>query len=77
MGMEPCQRIDSEQQATQAVRALVQDELGEVDAATVAGACMRVSVALAVELFGQQRGREAARQALEHILTEQIGVTLQ
>tara|TARA_R110000772_G_scaffold58539_4_gene132563 strand:+ start:36553 stop:36780 length:228 start_codon:yes stop_codon:yes gene_type:complete len=68
--MEICNHIDAENKATLDLLALIEKDFGGLPARVIAGALMRTSVALAVEVLGPVSGEQAARQALESILSQ-------
>lgn len=69
--MENCDRIEAERQATQRLLAFVETDLGELPVKVAAGALMRTSVALAIEVLGPDGGAKASRGALNNILSQQ------
>lgn len=75
--MNDFERAQKESEIRDQLLAFVERELPDEKARLVAGAFMRVSVALAIELMGCEQGAEASRQALENVLPEHQPRTLQ
>lgn len=69
--MRDCQRTEAEHDATLDLLEFIENNFGELPVRVVAGALMRTSLALAVEVFGPDLGEKAARRALENILSHQ------
>jgi hypothetical protein len=63
-------RVRMESAATDQLIEYVGREQGDLPARVVAGALMRASVQLAIELMGPEKGPEAARNALETVLSD-------
>jgi hypothetical protein len=69
--MEIETQIAAERVATNRLFAVIESDFGELPVKVIAGALMRASVALAVEVLGPRRGQNAARRALDNILSQQ------
>ncbi|MAL94058.1 MAG: hypothetical protein CME40_03110 [Haliea sp.] len=62
--------MEAENRATLDLFGFIEDEFGQLPVRVVAGALMRASIALAVEVFGADLGAKAARHTLENILSQ-------
>lgn len=63
-------RAETEAAVTRRVLDLLGADQGDVPISIAAGALMRASVLLAVEVAGPEGAPEACRQALENIITD-------
>lgn len=75
--METCDKTDAEYEAMLMLADFIETDLPEASVKACAGALMRLSVSLAVELMGPDRGAVAAREALENIINQRKTRTLQ
>lgn len=75
--MNDCKRAKQESEITDQLLDFVERELSDEKVRLVAGAFMRVSVALVIEFMGYEHGSAATRQALENVLSEHQPRTLQ
>tara|TARA_R100000005_G_scaffold75323_1_gene42509 strand:- start:6305 stop:6532 length:228 start_codon:yes stop_codon:yes gene_type:complete len=68
--MREHQYREAEQSATLALLDFIEKDFAGLPVRVVAGALMRTSVALAIEVFGPDFGARATRRALENILNQ-------
>lgn len=70
-------RTEQERDATLGILRFIEDDFGDLPAKVVAGALMRASVALAIQVSGFDLGEQEARHALENILSQRKKRSLQ